>query len=117
MFEKLSIKTLPKETNKFNVGDKVRIVNWGHCLWVSLSELDVWNLKVDLEKRMIGNYPILGISSESYTVDIRPNLVGQKAIVIKVNRCIGFNNDVSYTYALKGLNKSAWYSEKQLEHI
>lgn len=86
------------DTNKFNIGDTVIIVNYGSVIWRSKDEIG------DL------NFPIIHKTSHMIFYDMNPDLVGQIAVVDKVIKTQG-----KYKYSLKGVNKTAWYNENQLE--
>ena len=73
--------------SKFKTGDIVRIVNYGHRYW----EI---------------------IDGEVYIRDMRPDIVGQVAVVEKVTV-----TQERPQYVLIGASKSAWYNEDQLELI
>jgi len=75
--------------NKFDIGDKVRVVEYGHLMW------------------------IIDIDGNTKVKDVSPELVGKEGIVYEVNFCQG-----RYSYALKRMEgKTAWYDEKQLEMV
>lgn len=73
--------------SKFNVNETVKVVNYGHLVWIH-------------EK---------GVAIER---DLLPELVGRIA-TIKEKLC----TQGKWKYALNGLTKTAWYDEKQLEKI
>ncbi len=72
---------------KLKVGDKVRIVNYGHLIW---SNED----------------------GEGKAIDIRPELVGRKATIIGVS--INMNPPL-YKVQTKDGNRIAWFSKNQLK--
>ncbi len=73
---------------KFNVGDKVKIVNYGHVMWY-----------------MKGESILKG--------DLRKDLLGKEGIVIEINDTqVPY---VEYSYSVNGLG--AWFNEDQLELI
>jgi len=73
--------------SKFNVGDKVRVVGYGHL--------------------------IFGFENgRKTTTDICADLVGKEGTVKEVTETQG-----KIKYALDGLSKTAWYDEKQLEKV
>ncbi len=71
---------------KFVIGDKVRIINYGHHIW----ERGEWDGKIKM-------------------IDLSPDLVGKEGIVSKATLTQGIPQ-----YAVDGLRKHAWYNEDQL---
>jgi hypothetical protein len=84
---------------KFNVGDKVEVIKYGHLYW-SREEEQSKPIAID-EKTGIKIY------------DMAPELVGQKGIICEVSLTQG-----KYHYAINGIiDKHAWYDEKQLKKV
>ena len=81
---------------KFKVGDKVRVVNYGHPIW-SFDEMDL---------------PLIQEQEDSKwkVYDLNPELIGQEGTVVDAH----LTQDIP-RYALEGPRKYAWYDEKQLE--
>ena len=92
------------EDFKFNIGDKVEIINYGHIMWESKT--------TELEHSLSKHFPILKEDDKFRWIDVEPKLVGQTGIVSKRTETQGQNN-----YALEGPNKHAWYAEVQLKMI
>ncbi len=89
---------------KFNVGDKVRIVNYGS---ISMQRGDL--------QEITRSKVITEMESGWFMVDDHPELVGKIGIVSSVRESpiIGEN-----AYALEGIDgKHAWYIEEQLELV
>lgn len=77
------------EKNKFDIGDKVKVVGYGSLMWTNHGDGKV-----------------------TYK-DMRPEMVGQTGIVSIAKECQGMWN-----YALVKIEgKSAWYNEDQLEMV
>lgn len=96
-----------KTAQKFNVGDVVRIVKYGHWFFLSKRNEDIGWWKTQTK------YPCLNEDELSMLFDVNPELVGQTGIVNKVLETQG-----KYKYSLSGIKgKTAWYSEDQLEPI
>ena len=76
--------------SKFKIGDKVRIIGYGHLFW-----------SYDKPSDKIPTW-----------YDMSPELVGQIGIIANITNTQGIPK-----YALKGPNKYAWYDEKQLEKV
>jgi hypothetical protein len=88
--------------NKFNRGDRVRIVNYGHLMWVSVSQ-----------SSLIGsNFPLYKRSGDVNWYDVSDYLIGQEGVVRSV-----INENQRPLYSLKGPNKTCWYDEGQLELV
>lgn len=85
----------------FEVGDLVRIINYGHIVYNhKLSGIDLTNSK------------ILKQDENGTIVDIRPELVGETGIIDGITITQG-----QYSYSLIGPSKHAWYYEDQLELV
>jgi len=74
---------------KFGIGDKVKIINYGHQIWERIEGTDKVNI-----------------------IDIHPDLVGQIGMISKAEITQGIPE-----YAIEGLAKHAWYDEGQLEMV
>lgn len=86
------------------IGDKVKIVNYGHAIWISKDSTDY---KIFKDK-------IIYDGGDICTMDIHPELVGQQGVIQNKYK----QYDGSFLYALEGIRgKSAWYEEQQLEKI
>lgn len=117
---------------KFKVGDRVRIVNYGHPLlygksgYQAMREWLVDNPGPDMYEVIFGleykkpvpllTHPVYRpkyIISETetyYTVDMSPELIGQTGIITEAHTTQGIDN-----YSLHGPDKTAWYHNSQLE--
>lgn len=89
----------------YNIGDKVRIVNYGSIVYAA----------GNLIPKLQGRWPSLGHPEglpAHAMFDISPDLVGQEGIVAKAVLTQGIPG-----YALEGPSKHAWYNEDQLELV
>lgn len=86
---------------KFKSGDKVRVINYGHPLWVYGES----HKSMNIIYRDIKN---------GFTIfDMSPELVGCIGIIDEVT-----NTQGKYQYSINGIpGKHAWYDEKQLEIV
>lgn len=89
--------------NKFNEGDKVKIVKYGSLLMFN---------KNDKANDFLKQKTVYNENENWITIDMNPELVGQEGIVESFTLVQG-----KYEYTLKGPWKCAWYSENQLESI
>lgn len=90
------------EQSKFNIGDHVRIINYGHIIWV--------NKKFPKEYL---NLHIIGEQDNIIFIDMYPELVGEKGVVSKISHTQGQSE-----YSLSGVKgKASWYNDNQLELI
>ncbi len=123
---------MEEDKNKFILGDKVRIVKYGHPIWYSKEQypfIDLMNkqffanftnklFKENIIKEPEVDYTakpnnIIGESGTHYTVDTTPEIVGKEGIIVKSERTQGIPS-----YAVDGIpEKYAWYDENQLELI
>lgn len=90
--------------NKYKIGDKVTIVNYGHLMWINTKLM-----QTDYYEKMTA------LKEDGYFkwYDMQPELVGKKGVVNKVT-----NTQNKPKYGLSGIaGKSAWYDEEQLELI
>lgn len=85
---------------KFNIGDKVKIVKYGHIM----------TGRVD--NPHMHRFPIVDIEGTLMDVDVEPSLIGQTGVVVERTKTQGVNQ-----YALHGPNKYAWYDEEQIERL
>lgn len=84
----------------YKVGDKVKIVNYGHAVW---------------EHKSVGesSLPLIKEYESVRLVDLQPYLIGQQGVVGQV---VIIQERPSY--AVEGISgKSAWYYEDQLEAV
>lgn len=92
---------------KFSIGDKVKIVKYGHVMKIEQGELHLSQHK-EVPPVLLFDPPFTDIKY----YDTRPDLVGKHATVI--NTTYG---DQGWSYYLEGVTKTCWYSEDQLELI
>ena len=81
------------------IGDKVKVVDFGHLMW----------------SRKPMSFKVYAKDPDSNVVwyDCSPEIVGKEGVIKDVKTTQGQTN-----YALSGITeKSAWYSENQLELI
>lgn len=91
--------------SKFKIGDKVRIVRYGHLLWSSKNH----------ESPMVTGFPVI-FEDDTFTYhDMRPELLGKKMIVVEVSICQGKSGYVLDNEG--GSDRMAWFSDQQLELI
>lgn len=87
--------------SKFVIGDKVKVVSYGHPIWVNKNS------------GMEMNFPIISEDDKVVWYDINGGVVGKIGIVEKVKETQGILG-----YSLSGIpEKSAWYNEDQLEAV
>jgi len=88
---------------KFAIGDKVRIVNYGHLIWQ--------NKNFNNEPMMA--FPLYTEDENCWWLDMSPDLVGQIGIIQQATVTQGHSQ-----YAIDGIKgKHAWYDDEQLEMI
>lgn len=81
----------------FVIGDKVKVVNYGHLIWAHKDS--VMNL----------SFPVVKVGGNITWMDMNISIVGKEGIVSKVS---------GSGYALEGIpEKHAWYYEDQLEMV
>lgn len=95
-------------TPTLKVGDKVRIINYGHQVWWFKSDWDAW-------QQLMGK-----VKAEPYAksddgkmifLDLAPERVGREDIITK-------HTEPQYGFHRYALDKNgAWYSKDQLELI
>lgn len=87
---------------KYKVGDRVKIIKYGHLFWLNKSVTDISE-----------ETPVFFEDDDFLWFDMSPELVGK----------IGYVSEVTITqeisqYALDGIkSKSAWYDEGQLRKL
>ena len=90
----------------YGIGDKVRIVNYGHPIMQVIQK----NKKDKLERLP---YPLIFEDESVLWLDMSPGIVGLTGIVCEVSMTQG-----TPQYAIDGIpEKTAWYSESQMEMI
>jgi len=86
---------------KFSPGDKVRIINYGHPIWVSKNS------------EFKPGWPIISEDENIIHYDSLPEIVGKEGVISKTT----ITQERPY-YAIEGISeKHAWYNEDQLELI
>lgn len=86
--------------NKYNTGDKVKIVKYGSLIWVNKNT-----------KEQESSLPLVYEDENFKWLDLHPEVVGQTGVVSEVSLVQG-----TPQYAIDGIKgKSAWYYEKQME--
>ena len=111
-------------SNKFVIGDKVRVVKYGHAGWQSKDHYPkakqwgdtlagkIWFSDKHFIAPLDKNAKPPNILSEDkygYTTDSSPELVGKIGIIADVS---------DGEYAINGIpGKYAWYNEEQLEMV
>lgn len=84
----------------YKVGDKVRVVNYGHAMWVHKSFGE-------------SSLPLIKEYESVRVVDLQPDLIGQQGVVGQV---VIIQERPSYV--VEGISgKSSWYYEDQLEAV
>lgn len=89
---------------KYSIGNKVKIINYGHLIWQSKDsqQLDL-NLK----------FPIIYEDDEDKYLDMTSSIVGKEGVITKISMTQGMPQ-----YSIEGIpEKVAWYDEQQLELI
>jgi hypothetical protein len=87
--------------SKFNSGDKVRVIKYGHPYWSYEQEP--------------ASAKVISYDKDNHrgVYDMSPELVGKEGIISEVTKTQGV-----YQYSISGIpGKSAWYFEEQLELI
>jgi hypothetical protein len=85
--------------NKFEIGDKVKVVNYGHLMWS--------NKKSGMKMKL----PIISEDGNIVWHDFLSKIVGKVGVVVEVIETQGIVN-----YSLNGIpQKTSWYNEEQLE--
>lgn len=92
---------------KFNIGDKVRVINYGSKTWFNKSEFK----KEDFVNKDYCNF--LGENDNSLFVDFLHKIIGQEGIINGWTK----TQDI-VQYSIEGIpRKCAWYDEEQLEIV
>lgn len=87
--------------NKYKIGDKVRIVNYGHLIYESSKNENPLKFKTISDD---GNIRIM---------DMLPEIVGKEGVIVDISETQG-----EVSYAIDGIvGKHAWYNEDQIELI
>jgi hypothetical protein len=131
---------------KFKPGDRVRVIKYGHPIWISKAmwtdmaqaeahfkeaEYELWSGSPPETPIQPKEKPdnILSEDGNIWTVDMRPEIVGREGIVKGSYADMIESGDPRYaggsrdernqsTYIVDGIpEKSAWYDEQQLELI
>lgn len=88
---------------RYKIGDRVKIIKFGHPFWVTKEELKVFPTS---------RPPLYEDETRSW-FDMSPEIVGKKGVVSKVTVTQGVPK-----YTIEGIKgKHAWYTENQMEKI
>jgi hypothetical protein len=79
---------------KFKIGDKVRIINYGHAIWMNKSSGET------------PPFPIIAENDSLWWMDMCPDRVGKTGIV---------DNELNGDYSVYDIG--AWFTEAQLELV
>jgi hypothetical protein len=92
---------MKKKLNKFQTGDRIEIVNYGHIAWCG----------EEFKAAMFPEAKVLNKKDRLLTIDTNPSLIGKKGIIVEQSKCQG-----NYEYAIKfdAGGYSAWYFEGQI---
>ena len=83
------------------IGDKVRIINYGHAIWLNKGD------------DLVGCVLLREMENKDL-IDIHPELVGREGVIQHVRKLKGEES----CYSLSGISgKTAWYAQEQLEKI
>lgn len=85
----------------YNIGDRVRVVNYGHPFWIPHSFI---------EKGWGSDAHKIGETETHVIVDTNPDVLGKEGLVQVVTTTQGRT-----TYSIAGIG--AWYNEDQLELV
>ena len=89
----------------YKIGDKVRIVNYGHLFWTIKNQPN--------ESSFIETLPIYKEDDNIDWIDANHGIVGKEGVVSNVSTTQGVPQ-----YSIKGIpEKSSWYNEGQMELI
>jgi len=91
------------------IGDRIRIVNYGHIIFFSKEERH----REDRE-RFAKNFPLVSEDELFYHYDLRPELIGQEGEIVNKTRC---GTSAKYSIMFDHGNRISWFSDKQLEKI
>lgn len=98
-----------KKETKFKIGDKVKVVNYGHLIWQNKTNQDAERKFHKDNGIPYQELPIVSDDGKTQYLDLHSDLVGKEGVVADISS--------SGDYALSGLSKYAWYSEIQLELV
>ena len=105
------------QSSKFKVGDRVRIVKYGHAIFQHKFQPDEHSNMVPVEP--MDKFPVIEEDEKIWWRDMLPELVGKTGTIYNVTTtqdnpdyAIELDKDDSVSG-----NKSAWYHESQLELI
>ena len=94
--------------SKFNIGDKVRVIEYGSLMWRHKEEHNKW--ESSLGKSSFKLYKEVG---DILWLDTMPEIVGKKGVIDNISNIQGDDK-----YSIKGImGKTAWYNENQLELV
>lgn len=86
----------------FDTGDKVRVINYGHIMWMNTKLTDYYN-----------DFTPIKEDGDIKWYDVMPELIGKEGVIEK-----GICKQGKHQYSLQGVKgKVAWYSNDQLELI
>lgn len=84
----------------YGIGDKVKIINYGHFMWTSKEEWKAYyKAKIVFNKKP---KHLIEEQKDLFLWDLRPELIGEKGIVNKVSTTQNVPK-----YSIKGIG--AWY--------
>lgn len=87
----------------YGIGDKVKIINYGHLIWEDKDIPEIQKI----------NKPTYYDDDFVRFIDIQPELINQKGLIDKVEITQNIPR-----YSISGIyGKSAWYMEDQLKMI
>src|SRR5690349_20339562 len=90
---------MSKSNTKFRLGDKVRVVNYGHLICSTKEDMPTLNI-ISIEKGLV-------------YYDMNHDLVGKIGIIDNAHQTQGIDR-----YSINGIpTKHAWYDNQQLELI
>ncbi len=89
-------------SSTYKIGDKVKIVNYGHLIWEHKDE--------PKERKL--NFPLIMEDGNLMFLDMSPELIGKEGIIMQTTETQG-----KMKYAIEGPNKYGWYNGDQLELI
>ena len=91
------------------IGDRIRIVNYGHIIFFSKEERH----REDRE-RVARVFPLIEEGEDFYYYDMRPELIGEEGEIVNKTTSGGSSR---YSVQFDSGNRISWFSEKQLEKI
>jgi hypothetical protein len=99
--------------SKFNIGDQVRVVNYGSLFTASKSVLNAWDIRKGDDQACDQEAAKIYEESDTHIVyDLSPYLIGQKGIITNV---VGDENTAYTIHGIPG--KTSWYADGQLELV